>query len=180
MLAYVYKLLALSIVLPKQLPCDGIPTRVSCTVHQRKPGINNSKAMEKRGEINTGFWTTTDNVAEPGGCNEPLLRTDDKADCRPSTMCHTSHAVHLALASGYCANVSCDFKNKNKNYDIFRERLKYEMRRRTLPLAVPPETPMRKGCRITVVLSSGSLRSVSLSPAILAMCRWRSCAGTSL
>lgn len=92
-------------------------------------------------------------------------------------MRHTSHAVHLALASGYCANVRCDFKNKNR--DIFRERLKYEMRRRTLPLAVPPETPMRKGCRITVVLSSRSLRSASLSPAILAMCGWRSGAGTS-
>lgn len=40
----------------------------------------------------------------------------------------------------------------------------------TFPLAVPPDTPMRKGCRMVWPFSSLPLRCVSLSPAMVAVC----------
>ncbi len=39
----------------------------------------------------------------------------------------------------------------------------------TFPLAVPPATPMRNGCRISCPFSARSFRCVSLSPAMLAV-----------
>lgn len=73
------------------------------------------------------------------------------------------------------------FRELGQNdHDKLRKLPNYVARVLTFPLAVPPDTPMRKGCRIMLVFTSRSLRCVSLSPAILAVCRLRCFAGISL
>lgn len=100
---------------------------------------------------------------------------DDRA-VNHGTLLRASHEVH-----GHPAVERLNIKGTLNKTDCHGLKLLRKLARvPTFPLAVPPETPMRNGCRMMLVFSSRSLRCVSLSPAILAVCgpdRW---AGGSL
>lgn len=100
---------------------------------------------------------------------------DDRA-VNHGTLLRASHAVH-----GHPAVERLNIKGTLNKTDCHGLKFLRELSRvPTFPLAVPPETPMRNGCRMMLVFSSRSLRCVSLSPAILAVCGPDRCAGGSL
>lgn len=101
---------------------------------------------------------------------------NDRAVNQGGTLLRASHAVH-----GHPAVERLNIKGTLNKTDYHGLKLLRKLARvPTFPLAVPPETPMRNGCRMMLVFSSRSLRCVSLSPAILAVCGLNRCAGGSL